>query len=161
MTTYISETVKYSHGTFYRKDNRVFISAEDRIPLGLKVIHPSKRRECGAFQDLFGTPKDGWSYIVLGWAGNNNDMRGPIARVIMSWLDRKLTPPMVQTMLGPPRKNPGCKDPMCSKRGIRKDMRMGKLLGGGPCYCNCVTIETVEKNRYNRWRRWVGLEEVK
>jgi hypothetical protein len=100
-----------------------------------------------------------WYHVIMYWL--SRDVHFPTPTRIRAWVDRKLRPPMVQTMLGPPRKNPACKDPMCGKKGIRKDVRMGKVMGGGPCYCHCVIIETVEKNRVNRWRLRLGLEAVK
>jgi hypothetical protein len=56
------------------------------------------------------------------------------------------------------KKDPNCRDPMCGPDGIRKDVRMGKLMGGGPVYDHCIITETVEKNRANKIRKFIGLE---
>ena len=76
------------------------------------------------------------------------------------WLDKKLQLPMSYDVRSI-RKDPACKEPMCTLRGVRKDMRMGKLFGGGRVYCSCAIIESDEKDRLNRYRRLLRLKELR
>jgi hypothetical protein len=71
-----------------------------------------------------------------------------------------IDPPILQNLISI-TKDPNCKDPMCGPKGIRKDLRMGKLMGGGPCYCHCVITDTVEKRHANKVRKLFGMELLK
>lgn len=87
-------------------------------------------------------------------------LRGQFKAWALQFLDKKLRK-ISYTMRGEPEKDPNCKDPMCGPKGIRRDMRLGKLMGGGALYCCCVRFNSDEKDRINVIRRWLGLTELR
>ena len=93
-------------------------------------------------------------------------------RFIRAIREHTIDTPMVGNMIGKPKKDPNCKDPMCSPIGVRQDVMMGNRVGkfkkkdalrggNGAVYCHCVTTDTIEKRRANRWRKFLGMELLK
>jgi hypothetical protein len=76
-------------------------------------------------------------------------------RTFKVWIGYEL--PIGQTMIGLPKKDPNCTEPMCNRKGIRKDLRM---RGGGKVWCHCAKYKTVELERANKIRRFFGFKEI-
>lgn len=66
---FITETILYKDGFYFRIGNRIYLKLDKPAPAGIEIIAKSKRFERDAWTNIFGEKTDGVSYQVKGWAG--------------------------------------------------------------------------------------------